>query len=80
MKDLQTHANLSVIVCDVCRERIVDFRNAATVLRDPPPGKVASKPNLHVHKGACLDAVERERAGSGALLWTELSDIVGALE
>jgi hypothetical protein len=75
MKDLQTHANLSVVVCDVCHERIVDSRGGGIVLEDPPPGKVASKPNLHVHKGQCLDAIERERAGSGALLWQELREL-----
>jgi hypothetical protein len=77
LKDLQTHANLCVVVCDVCHERIVDCRGGVIVLEDPPPGEIAAVPNLHVHKGQCLDAVERERAGSGALLWQELRDLPG---
>jgi hypothetical protein len=45
-----------VVVCDVCRERIIDPDKAAAVYDMLAPGLV--KTVYHVHKGECHDAFD----------------------
>lgn len=66
------HQNAPMIVCDICGEK-VSGNGAAVLTRDVPEKTFG--PVLHVHKGKCHDAAEKQFQDKGMDdAWDELGD------